>query len=241
VRVSWQAAEVRVKPMVMNEIDFLPDWYKTGLKRQISYRTQCLALGCIFAVMVVWNFVCGQSVSEATAELTRNIERQADAISTSHEFTRVKNEAARLWKNADFIQEIDSKIDIAAVLGEMSFLIGRNVVLNRVEFVAEKFAHKQEIKVNSGSLVKVAGGSRGGKGLLPLGPARFKVVISGVASEASCVAELICRLEDSPYFCQVIPAYSRNKKMKAPTGGGGEDFQVSEFEIGCYLANYRQE
>jgi len=51
---------------------------------------------------------------------------------------------------------------------------------------------------------------------------------------------LICKLDDSPYFCQVVPSFSRNKKMKVGTGLAGENFQVSEFEISCYLANYRE-
>jgi len=49
---------------------------------------------------------------------------------------------------------------------------------------------------------------------------------------------LICKLEDSPYFCQVIPSFSKNKKIKAEGSASGKELQVSEFKISCYLANY---
>ena len=68
------------------------------------------------------------------------------------------------------------------------------------------------------------------------------------------MAELIRRFEGSSYFCQVYPSFSRNKKVKTASrlaeslpnikkdgAESGDDYQVSEFEIGCYLANYRQE
>jgi len=63
-------------------------------------------------------------------------------------------------------------------------------------------------------------------------------VISGVASDASYVADLVCKLEDSPYFCQVIPSFSRNREIKVETGVAEENLRISEFEIRCYLANY---
>jgi len=66
-------------------------------------------------------------------------------------------------------------------------------------------------------------------------------VISGVAADASNVAELLCRLEDSPYFQLVYPSFSRNRNIKTGTNLAGENYQASEFEISCYLANYRQE
>jgi hypothetical protein len=79
-------------------------------------------------------------------------------------------------------------------------------------------------------------------------------LLGGVAVDSGEVAELVCRLEDSPYFCLVCPSFSRNRGFK--TGNNSErnnpnskngvsagegNFQTSEFEIGCYLANYRQQ
>jgi hypothetical protein len=159
----------------------------------------------------------------------------------TEEFAKIKGEAARLQEQARTVEEIDSKIDVANVLAEISFLVDRKIVLSKVEFIAEKFRNKQEEKPNSSSTVRAVAGNLSSKEALPLGNVRFKVLINGVASDASNVATFICKLEDSPYFCQVIPLFTRNKEMKTAANIGGEKFQASEFEISCNLANYRQE
>jgi len=118
-----------------------------------------------------------------------------------------------------------------------------------VEFVAEKFPDKQQNKASAGTsaVVRAVRVTVDKKRQLPLGQVRFKVVIAGVAADASNVAALICKLEDSPYFFQVVLSFSRSAEVKAegtpPTSGGtpdvGANIAVSEFEIRCYLANYR--
>jgi hypothetical protein len=234
----------------MKEIDFLPTWYRSGRQRQISYRTQYAGIGGIFVVMMVWNFIATHSLSKAKAVLAEVELKSASAESAAQEFAKIKTEAAHLQEKARTIEEIDSKIDVANVLAEISFLVDKKIVLSKVEFVAEKSGGKQEGKPKSNSTVKVVSSNFSGKEAPPLGDVRFKVLINGVASDASDVAALICKLEDSPYFCQVIPLFTRNKEMNpAPPRGagmktakvGGEKFQVSEFEINCNLANYQQE
>jgi len=224
----------------MKEIDFLPEWYKSGRRRQVSYRTQYVALGGVLVVMVVWSMVSANSISRATAGLAKDAVRQAEAAGAAQEFVRIKSEVTQLQKKAESIKEIDSKIDVAGVLAEMSFLIDEKMVLRKVGFFGERFTDEQEGKPKRDSAVRAAGGNFSGKETRPLGDIRFRVVVSGVASDASSAAGLICKLEDSPYFCQVVPSFSRNKKMKVGTGLAGENFQVSEFEISCYLANYKE-
>ena len=226
----------------MKEIDFLPEWYKSGRRRQVNCRTQYVALAGIFVVMVMWNFIAAHSITKAQAAITLMAPKQAEAANVSREFAGIKNQIMQLQKKANILEEIDSRIDVPNVLAEMSFLIDGKIVLSKVDFKAERFVDKQGNKtsVYGGSAVRVAGGSFGGKKVSPLGDVRFKVVINGVASEASDVAELICKLEDSPYFCLVYPSFSRNRKIKGLKGPVSEDFEVTEFEIGCYLANYNE-
>ena len=225
----------------MKEIDFLPTWYRSGRRRQISYRTQYAGLVGIFVVMLVWNFIALHSLSRASAKLAEAESKSASAESAAEEFARIKSEVAHLQEKAKSIEEIDSKIDVANVLAEISFLVDKKIVLSKVEFIAKKFEGKQAGKANSGSTVRVAGGNFSSREAPPLGEVRFEVVINGIALDASEVAALICRLEDSPYFCQVIPSFSRNKELKTGTEDGGKNLQASEFEIICDLANYRQE
>lgn len=243
----------------MKEIDFLPEWYKSGRRRRMGYRTQYIALGGVLIVMMVWNFTTAHSISKAKAELAHVAAGQAQAEKASQEFEALKTEIADLQKKAQSIDQIDSNIDVASVLAEMSYLIDKKIVLGKMELIAEKFADKQGAQPGNNFLVRVAIPALNEKRTWPLGDVRFKIVIRGIAADAGDVAALICKLEDSPYFCQVVPSFSRNAEVKVadysslPSGAGtgertagadrdiqrsGRSIQVSEFEISCYLANY---
>ncbi|MHC4184638.1 MAG: hypothetical protein ACYSR4_01720 [Planctomycetota bacterium] len=225
----------------MKEIDFLPEWYKSGKRRQVNYRTQYFALGLILAAMLAWSAAAAHSISKAQAELAQAAAKEAQTKDASQEFAETKDRVTELQRRVGLMDEIDSKIDVSSVLAELSFLIDRKIVLKELTFSAEKFASRQEEKQNGGSAVRAANGKSAGGHMLPLGDVRFKVAISGVASDAGDVAELICKLEESPYFCHIIPSYSRNKQMRVGKNGAVQDLQVSEFELVCYLANYRQQ
>ena len=250
--------------IIMKEIDFLPEWYKSGRRRQVRDRTQYVALGGIFVVMMVWNFTATYSISRAEAQFAQMATKQGEAESVSAKLAELKGELSGLLKKAESIEEIDSKIDVGSVLAEMSFLIDEKIVLSEVEFVAEKFADKQKRQPfpSSGSVVRVVRNTFGKKQEVPLGDVRFKVVIGGVAADGGDVAALICKLEDSPYFCQVELSFSRNAEIKAGSvssfhsraglagrtqeakrsiGETGGNIQVSEFRISCYLANYHEQ
>ncbi|MHC4192710.1 MAG: PilN domain-containing protein [Planctomycetota bacterium] len=226
----------------MKEIDFLPEWYKTGRRRQISYRTQCVALGGVLVIMMVWNFATGHSLSDAKAELGRMVSERAAATTASQQFAEISNSVKLLRKKAQILEEIDSRIDVGSVLAEMSFLIGDHIVLNKLDFRAEPFADKQDGKkpINGGSVTRAANGYPGGKKALLLGDVKFKIVVNGIAADASDVAELVCKLEESPYFFLVYPSFSRSKKLTVTKGPVAKPVEVTEFEIGCYLANFRE-
>jgi hypothetical protein len=222
----------------MKEIDFLPDWYTSGKRRRVNYRTQYILLGLVIGGMVVWNFITGGIISKVTAEISKSEAEMVQAEKLSQEYDRLSNELMQLNDKAKVIKEIDSRINVSDVLGEMSYLVGEQIVLNEVEFEAEPFAERQMGKNRQGVAARKAFAALRGKGMLLLGNVRFKVLIKGIASQAGDVASLICRLEESPYFCQVIPSFSKNKEIK-PSQNQKQSYEVSEFEIICYLANYK--
>jgi cell division protein FtsB len=248
----------------MKEIDFLPEWYKSGRRRQVSYRTQYIAIVGVFVVMVVWSFITTHSISQARAQYAQMATNQAQAEKVSAKAAELENEMSLLRKNAESIGEIDSRIDVADVLAEMSFLIDEKIVLRKAEFVAEKFQDGQDVKTSPAGVVRVVQANLSNKKELPLGNVRFKVVIAGVAADASDVATLMCKLEDSPYFCQVVLAFSRGDAeigierasssfVETVVAGATvkntdrvresavqSKIQINEFEINCYLANYRE-
>lgn len=234
----------------MKEIDFLPGWYKNVRRQQFNYRTQYVALTGLFVLMLVNNFVTSRSISKAQAQLAGVRAMEAVAKGSSAQYAVITRQITALKKKADVLKEIDSRVNVGDVLAELSFLTGKNIVLTRVELIAEKFQDQQASGGTAGFAVRPAGGG-GGKEEFLLGDAKFKIVLGGIAACASEVGEFVCRLEDSPYFCTVYPAFTRNKQIKIGSASAGQmqnggrisreqedNIQINEFEIGCYLANF---
>ncbi|MHC4507614.1 MAG: hypothetical protein ACYTAO_01470 [Planctomycetota bacterium] len=248
----------------MKEIDFLPEWYRNGQRRQISYRTQCIALSGVFVAMGVWSLAATHSISRAKAELAEMVVSHGQVEDASVESARLNSELKELRERVESVQEIDSRIDVASILAELSFLIDQRIILRKVEFIAEKFLQEQqdESLQTAGTVVRAVRTTLNSKKAIPLGNVRFKVVIAGVAADTTDVGVLMCKLEDSPYFWQVILAFSRDTEIagrsaasprkeadtkdttaetKEDVRQGSAHIQASEFEINCYLANYREQ
>ena len=219
----------------MKEIDFLPSWYTDDRKRQIGRRTQYIILGGVFALMMIWNFVTVSSVSSANAQVESLAGQLLDAKSVSDQYASLQQDIDKLKLKVDTVKLTDSNIDIAATLAEISYLTGDRIALNKIILKSEPLAADNSSK---GNAIRSAGNPF--KKEEKLSKNRFKIIISGVASDATNVAELIVRLEASPYFSQVIPSYSRNKEISDKASNTSKQYQISEFEISCYLANYEE-
>ncbi len=227
----------------MKEIDLLPEWYKKGRRKHINCWTQYIVLGAAFLIMLVWNFITTTSVSMAAAEIARMELELAKSEVVSREFDSIKNEMAKLEERASQVSRIAGRIDVPCVLAELSFLVSDRIAMSKLEIKAEKFADSGTELPNDGKTIRSAQRQAGANEAVVTGDARFKVTVSGVASGAADVAALICSLEDSPYFQQVIPSFSRNVKVrtKGRASKPKDNYGVSEFEIACYLANYKQQ
>jgi len=243
----------------MKDIDFLPEWYKNGRRRQIAYRTQYVVLGGMLILMSVWNFVVGHSVSMAEAQVAKMNESQHKVDGASEKFMKLKTEISKLQEKVNTIKQIDSKIDIASVIGELSYLIDQSVTLVRLDMISESFKDSNSQKKQGGNttvLRAVKSGGNGG-GNAPIGSVRFQLIIAGIAENGSDVMTLVSRLEGSQYFSHVVLSYSRDSKIQIsginhnnpgradaiPTVGFGarnKTMMASEFEIKCYLANYKE-
>jgi hypothetical protein len=118
----------------------------------------------------------------------------------------------------------------------MSFVVDRSIVVERISLIAEKIeAAESNTKA---SIMKINNGNNE-RGAKYVGNFKFKIVLNGIAKAPGSVADLICSLEDSEYFKSVYPSYSRNKQIKAVSEN--KEYEVSEFEIRFYLANYEVE
>lgn len=219
----------------MKEIDLLPQWYKNGRRRQKGYRVQYAALGVIIALIMVVNFTMSNLLSKSEAEITRNTSQKLEAENFLKEYEAARKELTRLKEKESLIGDTGTKIDVAGVLGELSFLIDEKIVLTGFALSGETVSDQAGIKsAPGGNLVRSARTAAGKGERQYLGNLRYKVTASGIAADAAAVAQLICRLEDSPYFCQVVPLYSRERKTESKNFG----YAVTEFEVAFYVANY---
>ena len=242
----------------MKDIDFLPEWYKSSRRRQVNYRMQYIVLSGIFAVMMVWNFVVTHSISKAKVQLEQMATQQAQVEKASTKLEELKRDVSIFHKKEQLLEKIDSKINVSDILAEVSFLIDEKIVISKLQLISEEFLNDQN-NGQTDAVVRLANYNYGKNISPPIGNVRFRVLITGVAANASEVANLICNLEESPYFFQVKPSYTRSahietniktllnsqeelrKGLLTNVGnntGYKEKIIVSEFEISCYLANY---
>ncbi len=234
----------------MRELEFLPEWYKEGRRRQSHMRRQYVALAVTFLVMMTFNLTAAHRARTGAAELAHFEGQRMRAEGIVHEFSVVAKELNELKVKADLMERMDSKIDVAAVLAEMSCLIAEPVVLSRVEFIAEPFSRPPGEE--KGSAVRTAGTTGASEARLPLGRTGFRIILAGVAAHPSHVADLVCRLDESSYFQRVYPSFSRTTRIQiagatagrpqadAATRKDSAALEVTEFEITCRLANYEE-
>lgn len=239
----------------MREIDFLPQWYKQGKRHQRRMRRQYAALTLIFLAMVSYNLASTHRIARASAELAQFEDERGRAESAFHQFNMVTRELNEIRVKADVIERIDSKIDMGAVLAEMSHIIGETVVLSRVEFLSESptDADKNQGAAVTGVRPADAGGGPPKKAIV--GDLRFRIALTGLAVSPADVAALVCRLDDSVYFDRVHASFWRNstahvsaRKAQDTPGPQGEAVaaqpteivQATEFEVVCYLANCKE-
>ena len=110
---------------------------------------------------------------------------------------------------------MDSRVDIAAILAEMSHVIGDSVVLRKLEIQAEPFGRPEEKEQAKGSAVRLADRTGDPEKNPPLGRVKFRIVLTGVAAHPADVPNLVCRLDASPYFQRVHPSFYGTARAQA--------------------------
>lgn len=215
----------------MKEIDFIPEWYKTGQKRIVSYQRQYMLITFLFVALLAWSHVAGSFVSKARAEAKRIQSLLEIKEPLGQVYCKMKEDVADLQAIAHVLERVRPRVDLSHVIAELSYLISGQVVLSKIDIESE--ALQAGPTRGKKDVVTIAGRKDQASSVLPRESTRSKVTIAGIAAGASDVASLISKLEESPYFCRIIPSYSRSKKVKG--------VPVMEFEIGCYVGNYVQD
>ncbi len=233
----------------MKELDFLPRWYKEDRYRQAHVRRQYVALVAVFIAMMIFNLTEIQRAGKAAAQAADLESQRAGAEAVIHEFDLLTREFNDLKTRAKLVEQMDSRVDIAALVAEMSHSIGDSVVLRKLEILAEPFGRPEEKEQAKGSVLRLASRPAGAEKSPPLGRAKFRIVLTGVAAHPADVPDLVCRLEASPYFQRVQPSFYGSARAPAGTRSAPGSQEpaaktqgvsgLTEFEIVCYLANYK--
>ncbi len=236
----------------MKELDFLPGWYREDKCRQVHVRRQYVVLVAVFLGMMIFNLTEIHRAGKAAAKAAGLESQRAGAEAVVHEFDLLAKELNELKTRAKLVEEMDSRVDIAAIVAEMSHVIGDSVVLRKLEILAEPFGRPEEKEQAKGSAVRLAGRAAGSQKGPPLGRVRYRIVVTGVAAHPADVPDLVCRLEASPYFQRVQPSFygsARAQTGTRPSPPGPQEpaatakaqgvSGLTEFEIICYLANYK--
>jgi hypothetical protein len=235
----------------VKELDFLPEWYKNDRRRQVHVRTQYGALVVVFLVMMTLNGTALHRAGKASAEGARLENQRVGAEAVVQEFDGLTKRLNELKTRADLVEQMDSRVDVSAILAELSHLIGDSIVLRKVEIHAEPFGRTEDKGQTKSSVVRLVDRPASSEKEIPLGRVKFRIVLTGVAAQPADVAALVCRLDASAYFQRVHPSYGNARGQAGarpapqPQEGGTtvkalNASDVTEFEIACYLANYKE-
>jgi len=215
----------------MKEIDFIPEWYKADQVRKRRYARQYTIIAVTFAVMMVWSFVVGGHVKHVSADvegIQAAFDKGRDKV---YQTQLLQSEIAEMKQKADVFDTITSRTKTTAILGELAYLVQENIVLNRLSLTNEPIEEFKKETPVSGAVVQIGASKEPQNTVVPETPSRVKVTISGIAARPADAAALIAALEQADYFQQVALIFSRPKEFMKK--------DVTEFEICCYVADYR--
>jgi hypothetical protein len=206
----------------MKEIDFLPQWYHDGRRRESNVKRQYIALAVMFLLMVMWNALAMRSISLASAEVDRAEPQAREAEQVCLQFDRLVHQVADSQRDLRRMQTLEGQLNVADVLAELSTLIEGPLALENLEIRADRAFDLTTTDANG--LVDAA--------------VRFPIIMKGLAQDAPGVAAVLKRIEGSPCFRQVNLAISRNPGPVEGTRTDGLDRGTRPavaFEIRCLL------
>jgi hypothetical protein len=218
----------------MKDLDFIPDWYRADQRRRRRCHRMYALLGMLLLVLIGLNVVMGRHVSRVSAEVA-TVQAVIDAARQRvDEAADLQNEIMEVDRKAVELKAVAPRTKTSAVMAELSHITAENIVLSKLQFrtePVEKTAARQ--MQTPGAVVRTGPAGSSAQQAAGPDPVRTKVVLNGIAFMPADAAAMIYRLEQSAYFEQVVPVFTRAKKMKHR--------DVTEFEIQCYVADYRLE
>lgn len=216
----------------MKELDFLPDWYRADRQRKVRRHRYCVLFGLVAALLAIWSFVVGRSVSSLKAE-ARQIEAALEESRQSIQAAlEMEQDIAALGRKTTILETLTPRTTISAVLAELAYSVNEQIIFSRVLLAQEPVTDARSSAASATrGIVRLGAAKSPEASAMPDGPQRTRMTLTGIAAGGADVARLIDRLETSVYFEQITPGFSRARKI-----GSGD---VTEFEITCTIADYQ--
>lgn len=216
----------------MKEIDFIPEWYKASQQRKRSYHRQYALIGVLFAVLLLWSAGIGRYVQTVQAEI--------NDIKTANEQGQVRvqavgsleSELSVLREKAEILESITPRTETSAIIAELSYLVRGNVILKKLSMDHEPIRNEgQKRTAASRSVVQIGDGTKDAAVETTTPVTRVRIVLTGISATPADAAMLISRMEESDYFHEVVPIFTKDQTIR--------NHNVTEFEIRCYVADYK--
>ena len=217
----------------MKEIDFIPEWYKAGRERKRRYLRQYTLMAVLFTLMVGWGLIINGHIANVSAEVKEIQTSFEKGLSRSEQVAELASRIAQMKQKTTLLDKIESRTKVTAILGELSYLIGENIILSELSLENELISNSHTKDAFAPAAVVRSAESKNNNSdqVVPQSPSRCKVILKGIAARPADAASLIARLEQTNYFDQVLLVFSRPKKVK--------DNDVTEFGIRCFVADYQ--
>jgi len=217
----------------MKDLDFIPDWYRADQRRKRRYHRMYALLGVLLLVLVGLNVVMGRHVQRVCAEVD-TVQAVIDSARLRvDEAATLQNEIMEIDRKGAALKAVAPRTRISAVIAELSHITADNIVLGKLQLVTEPVGKTSGRQQTPGAIVRTKQANKTQDQAAMPEPVRTRVVLNGIAALPADAAAMIYRLEQSAYFEQVVPVFTRARKIR--------DYDVTEFEIHCYLADYRLE
>jgi hypothetical protein len=212
------------------ELDFIPTWYHENRRRRNWYVRRYLAIAVITGLWILANLFSGSVLSKAYADLQGLRQTYEKGLQTIFQARRLQEEISVLSRQSRAVSQLRPRTAATPVLAELSRCIGERAVLTELSLsqVPLESVWGASAKTGTSVQVKLTGSPK--TDWLKESDTVTRIRLAGFALNGAEVAALISRLEESEYFTQVVPIYSKNETRFGTTAAG--------FEIHCLLADF---
>ena len=211
------------------ELDFIPSWYHEKRQRRNWYVRRYMVIAVITGLWIVGNLFSGRFISKAYADLGVLRETYEKGLRNVIQVRHLQERLSVLNRQSQILHQLRPRTPVSPVLAELSRCIGGRVVLTELSLVQTPLeARSASSQKTPAAQAKPAGSPKNDWRTGADTVLRIRLV--GFAVDGAEVASLICRLEESEYFTEVIPVYSKNQTRFGTS--------AAEFEIQCVLADF---